>query len=182
MPLVSTPATPQVWKDALFAWLDAEVDPRTGFWRKGVKARSPLQYLGGAFHIWPAYAAAGRPLPCPERVVDGVLKLQRPNGSFDGGFDYGNMDGVWVLEHLCKRHAYRRKDVLAALARNLRGLMDLYNTAPGRFFTDAHSTESRIATLAILQAALPRMLTSRKAWRNPWHRRELFVIAVEADH
>lgn len=179
VPLVCSPETPQAWKDAVFEWLDAEVDPRTGYWRKGVEARSPLEYLGGAFHIWPAYAAVERPILYPERVIDSVLQLEQADGSFDGGFGYGNMDGVWVLEYLGKRTSYRGEDVSSALARNLRGLMQVYNTSPGRFLSNAHSTESRIATLAILQAADPGLFTSTKSWRNPWHRRELFRLRQE---
>ncbi len=179
VPLICSPETPQVWKDAVFAWLDAEVDPRTGYWRKGVEARSPLEYLGGAFHIWPAYAAVERPILYPERVIDSVLKLEQPNGSFDGHFNYGNMDGVWVLEYLSKKTPHRRDEVSAALARNLHGLMKMYNTLPWRFLSDAHGTESRIATLGILQSAHPELLKTTKPWRNPWYRRELFVLRHE---
>jgi hypothetical protein len=138
-----------------------------------------MEYLGGAFHIWPLYAALERPLPYPERVIDSVLRLQEANGAFGGGFDYGNMDGVWVLQYLAQRRPYRREDVLAALERNAHGLMRLYNDEPSRFLGSAHSTESRIATLAILQAALPELFTAERPWRNPWHRRELFVIRCE---
>jgi len=179
LPLVCTSSTPQPWKDALFAWLDAEADPGTGFWRKGIEARSPLEYLGGAFHIWPLYAATGRPIPYPERVIDSVLALQRSDGSFDGAFDYGNMDGVWVLQYLGSRHDYRGEAVKAALQRNLHGLMRVHNRAPCRFYSSAHSTESRIATLAMLQGALPGLLVSKKPWRNPWHQRDLFIIHKE---
>jgi len=176
VPLTATPSTPQAWKDSVFSWLRSEVDPATGFWRKGVKARSELEYLGGAFHIWPLYAVAGRPIPYPERVVDSVLKLARADGSFDGGFGYGNMDGVWILEYMLRRTEYRRDEILHVLERNLHGLMALYSTDRRRFLRDAHGTESRIAALAILQSALPRLFRSRKPWRNPWGRRRLFVI------
>jgi len=181
VPLVCTPSTPVEWTEAVFGWLDAEADPGTGFWRRGVEASSPMQYLGGAFHIWPLYAALERPIPHPERVIDGVLALQRPSGSFGGGFDYGNMDGVWVLQYLCERTDWRREEVLEALERNLHGLMEVYNRDPGRFFSSAHSTESRIATLAMLQAALPEAVRSALRWRNPWHRRELFAILCRGD-
>ena len=50
-------------------------------------------------------------------MIDSVLALQRENGSFDTHFDYGNMDGVWVLEYLGSRSDYRRQDVLAAAVR-----------------------------------------------------------------
>ena len=151
--------------------------PATG--ERASSRRDLWSTLGGAFHIWPAYAAVGRPILYPERVIDSVLKLEQANGSFDGHFGYGNMDGVWVLEYLSKKTPHGRDQVSAALARNLHGLMEVYNTLPWRFLSDAHGTESRIATLAILQAAHPELFKSTKPWRNPWHRRELFVLRHE---
>jgi len=38
---------------------------------------------------------------------------------------------------------------------------------------------SRIATLAILQGALPEELISREPWRSPWERAELFELRTE---
>lgn len=181
VPLACSPQTPDAWRTTLFEWLDNEVDPATGFWRRGQAARSPLESLGGAFHIWPIYAALGRPLPYPERVLDHVIKLQHEDGSFDGGFGYGNMDGIWVLEYLLHQTTYRHADVVAALQRNLDGLVQLYNNQPPRFYTDAHSTESRIASLAILQDALPDQFADTGQWRNPWHERRLFAIEVSGE-
>ncbi len=177
VPLACTPDTPRAWRDAVFAWLDGQVDPNTGMWRRGVRYDNPLEPLGGAFHIWPLYAALGRDLPHPERVMDTVLSIQQPNGSFDGGFGYGNMDGVWVLAYLMERTSHRRDEVPDALRRNLSGLMRAYGRQRGRWLSDAHGTESRIATLAILSTVLPDQFRGGR-WRNPWHRRELFVIEV----
>lgn len=177
LPLACTASTPQAWRDALFRWLDGQVEPRTGMWRRGVKYKYGLEPLGGAFHIWPIYAAMGRDLPHPERIIDSVLSIQQSDGSFDGGFGYGNMDGVWVLAYLTERTGHRRDDVRAALAGNLRGLMRTYVRRRHHWLGDAHGTESRIATLAILSSALPDSFDGR-SWRNPWHRRELFVIKV----
>ena len=181
LPLVCTTATDPAFREAIFAWLDGAVDPATGFWKRGVKAKSRLEYLGGAFHIWPLYAAMNRKLPHGERVIDSVLTLQRADGSFDGGFGYGNMDGVWVLAYLKDRTPYRRNEVLQALERSLEGLMARFNRGPGAFFGNAHGTLSRIATLAILEEALPEKFTGSKRWRNPWYRRELFVVKIVTD-
>lgn len=178
LPLACSPETPPAWREALFDWLDREVDSKTGFWRRGTAAQSPLESLGGAFHIWPIHAALQHPLPCPMKVIDQVLKLQRADGSFDGGFGYGNMDGVWVLDFLLHRVEHRRHDVVKALESNLNGLIRLYNQNPARFFADAHGTESRIATLAMLQHALPEKARGSRHWRNPWSERELFCIRV----
>ena len=176
VPLVCSPRTPQEWRDAVFEWLDREADPETGFWRKGEPASRPMEYLGGAFHIWPLYAAVNRPIPYPERVVDSVLALQRDDGFIGAGPDYGNMDGVWVLAYLLERIDYRRDDIRAALRRNAEAMVEAYTLAPGSFLSDAHGTESRISTLAILQNAMPELFTSSVQWRNPWHERRLFEV------
>ncbi len=175
VPLACTPSTPDTWREALFDWLNREVDPKTGMWRRGVPDVGALELLGGAFHIWPIYAALERDLPYPERVIDHVLGMRKPNGSFDGGFGYGNMDGVWVLAYLMERTGHRRDEVREALRKNIAGLMKAYVRTPHRWLSDAHSTESRVATLAIVSEVLPELFGGR-SWRNPWHRRELFVI------
>ncbi|MBN1419411.1 MAG: LamG domain-containing protein [Planctomycetes bacterium] len=181
LPIACSRETPDAWRQAFFAWLDGENDPATGFWRKGREAKSPLEYLGGAFHIWPIYAALGHPIPHPERVADSVLALVRADGSFDGAWNYGNMDGVWILAHLLRAGvSHRRDDMIAVLDRNIRGLMGLLDESPERFLADAHGTESRIATIAIIQTALPDRFRSKAPWRDPWSVRDLFAIRLGA--
>jgi hypothetical protein len=181
VPLACTPQTPQAWRDKLFAWLDREASPKTGYWRVGVKAASELEYVGGAFHIWPIYAARGRMIPYPKKVVDHILSLQKKGGSFDGVFHYGGMDCVWALVYVTEHMPYKRQAIKQALARNADGIMKLYNEQPHRFFIDAHGMESRILTIAMLQQALPEKFKSTKPWRNPWHKCSNFVIRVEED-
>jgi hypothetical protein len=182
LPIACDPETPEDWREEFFHWLDKENNPTTGMWRIGQPAANDLEALGGAFHIWPLYAAVDRPLPHPERVIDHVLDLQQPSGSFEvGGFGYGNMDGVWVLAYLMPRTGYRRAEVRAALEAGLDGLIELYNTERGAFFTDAHGTESRISTLGILSQALPERVQGQP-WLNPWHQPELFDPAWEGEN
>jgi hypothetical protein len=177
VPLACTPSTPQAWRDAVFAWLNEQVDPKTGMWRRGVKYTYLLEPLGGAFHIWPIYAALKREIPYPERIIDTVLAIQQADGSFDGGFGYGHMDALWALAYLTERTSHRREDVRAALDKSLKGLMRAYVRRPHQWLGDAHGTESRIASLAILSIALPHRFEGNP-WRNPWHNRDLFVIKV----
>jgi len=179
VPLMASPNTPSSWKERIFNWLDKEVDPNTGFWRKGTPPRSALEGLGGAFHIWPLYGMQGKPLPYEDRLIESILQLQRQDGSFDGGFGYGNMDGVWALGYVLDRSGPASKAVTQALQRNLEGLMGLHNNQPSAFFSDAHGTLSRIATLAVLQEALPRSFKPGTVWRNPWHQEQLFVLRWE---
>ncbi len=179
LPIACSPGTPREWRDAFFGWLDAQADPETGFWRKGVPTRSRLESLGGAFHVWVVYGALNRPIPYPERVIDSVLSLQEPSGSFGGGFGYGDMDALWILGYLYARKDYRRRDIREAMALAAAGLMDLLRGNEASFFSDAHSTLSRIASLAACAEVLPGLFKARKAWRNPWARRNLFVLSFK---
>jgi len=178
-PLMASPDTPPSWKKRVFGWLDEEADPTTGFWSKGTPPKSSQEGLGGAFHIWPLYGMEGKPLPHEDEVAESILQLEREDGSFDGGFGYGNMDAVWALEYILEGSQTKRQEIEKALDRNLLGLMELHNNQPCAFFSDAHGTLSRIATVAILQQALPHRFHAATAWRNPWHQKELFVLRWE---
>lgn len=179
VPLACTPSTPQAWRDALFAWLDAEVDPETGFWRKGVESTRPMEYVGGAFHIWPIYAGRGRMIPFPEKVVDHILKNQYENGAYEQSLAYGMMDCAWAMAYVMDHLPHRRAEIRRSLERNLDALMRFYHESPYQFFCDAHTTESRIMTLAITYSAMPELFECGKPWRNPWHECALFEIEVE---
>jgi len=177
LPIACAPETPAGWRNAFFDWCDREVDSATGYWRRGVPVDRPLEGLGGAFHIWPIYAALNRPLPHPERIIDTTLSMQQADGSFDGHFNYGHMDALWVLAHLLIRVEHRRDEVRAALERATAGLMELERYECDRFFSDAHGTLSRIASLAICYEVLPELFEASHLWRDPWARRELFAIS-----
>jgi hypothetical protein len=70
------------WLDAVFGWLDANLDHKTGWWRAGVAFADRHQGLGGAAHLLPLYGNHGRRFPLPERVIDSVLAMQLPHGSW----------------------------------------------------------------------------------------------------
>ena len=177
LPIACSNETPDEWREAFFAWCDREVDPATGYWRRGVPVARALAGLGGAFHIWPIYAAMDRDLPYPERIIDSTLSFQQADGSFDGGFGYGHMDALWVLAHLLERVEHRREEVRAALERATTGLMEMERYEGELFWSDAHGTLSRIASLAICYEVLPERFESAHPWRNPWSKRELFLIS-----
>jgi len=43
------------WKDEVFAWLDENIDEKSGWWKKGVTHADRHQPLGGSVHILPIY-------------------------------------------------------------------------------------------------------------------------------
>lgn len=88
------------WRDAVFTWLDANLDPETGWWRKGVKFSDANQPLGGGAHIWPIYQHHNRPFPYPEKVIDSILALQRKDGSWLSFGSYLDLDALYGLSFM----------------------------------------------------------------------------------
>ncbi len=112
---------PAGWLEACFDWLNANLDPDTGFWRRGIPARERIQYLGGAVHILPIYEHTQRPFPFPERLLDSVLDLQLPAGCWltpERPLTYMDLDALYVL-HLTRQWlpGYRESAVNAAIGR-----------------------------------------------------------------
>lgn len=177
MVLLSSLSTPPWWEGSLFDWLDREVDPELGAWRRGYPVRHQVDYFGGGFHIWTLYSTAGRPLPYPDRIIDLVLALQRADGDFDRKFGCGVLDGVWALAEATDQTSYRSGDVEVALRRSLHALWELHEE--GRFTTGSHGTLSRVGTLAILQRALPDEVVSTRPLCDPWTEPSLYEIRVE---
>lgn len=111
------------WRRAVLDWLDANLDPETGWWRKGVPHAGPYEPLGGGAHIWPIYQHTGRRFPLPERVIDGILALQKPDGAWLRYGNYMDLDALYGLAYMSSlAPQHRRADVLAAAARHGRGL------------------------------------------------------------
>jgi len=171
---LSTPSTSEEWRETFFAWLDAEVDPEIGAWRRGYDVRDPVDYLGGGFHIWTLYVLDGKPIPYADQAVDLVLSLQTADGDYGRSFGCGTLDGVWALATLKDVTDHRAVEVDVALRRSLHGLMGLVDR--GLFQdTASHGLLSRVATMALLQHALPGELEGT-TWRDPWTDPTLFSL------
>jgi hypothetical protein len=172
---LSTESTSSEWRTAFFDWLDAELDPEIGAWRRGHDVNAPVDYVGGGFHLWTLYTLEGRPIPYPERVIDTVLAVQSADGDWSRSFGCGTLDGVWILAQLKDESDYRGHDVDVALRRSLHGMMELVDR--GIFHeTASHGLLSRVATMALLQRALPGELASEHPWRDPWTNPSLFDL------
>lgn len=144
------------WREAVFRWLDAELNPETGWWRKGVpQSGMSIEVLGGAAHIWPVYQHHGRRFPRPRKVIESILSLQRPDGSWLGFSNYMDMDALYGLAYMHSLAPDHRPGDIATAAR-LHG--NLVREHYPRFLPrapDAHIVLSVVSTLALLQELLP---------------------------
>jgi len=160
----------RAWSDRFFARLEAHQDPRTGLWGTDVGA-SHWDGMGGAFHFFPIYRAAGRPLPHAERMLESVLALREPSGSFRSG--YGQMDACHILRVLADQLGEKAGARVRA-REALRGVFDrmlaswdpqakIFRGAP-----DLHEMVAIYQTIGYTTPAAPDHPLARLAWRDAW--------------
>lgn len=132
--------------DEMFDWLDAHLDPATGFWP--VNDPDLRNAMAGAMHLYPLYWAYGRTIPHYEQAVRATLSLQQDDGLFayesgNGGSQCLDYDAVLVLanaywqDELSNLH----EDIRQACARVLEAIV--VNRTPAGSWADCQSPDMR---------------------------------------
>ncbi len=108
-----------------FDWLDAEQDPATGLW--GTNGYCDVyEALYGAYHQLLVYFYCNRSVHYAENIIDTVLNIQHPDGSFTrsgGGGACEDVDAVAVLVNLYKQTGYRPRAVRYSLHKTLNNIL-----------------------------------------------------------
>jgi len=154
------------WRQAVFDWLDNNLDPQTGWWRKGVAHAGPYEPLGGGAHIWPIYQHHHRRFPLPERVIDSILALQKTDGSWLNYGNYMDLDALYGLAYmrsLAPQH--RRADILDAARRHGRGLVAQWPAFLAKK-PDLHVLLGAVGAFGLLQQLLPETYTDPAKWTD----------------
>ena len=142
------------WRDAAFTWLDDNLDPKTGWWRKGISPATPLDPLGGAY-VWPMYQHHDRPFPYPTRVIDSILALQKPDRSWNRYGDSSELNALYGLRYMASLAPNHRHDeVLKAAERHGRGLVEQWPALLAAK-PDPHELLAIVSTFGVLQQLLP---------------------------
>lgn len=140
------------WRGRVLGWLDENLDAESGWWRKGVpQASQHIEVLGGAAHIWPIYQHHQHPFPYPRQVIDSILAMQQPDGSWLGFGNYMELDALYGLAYMHSLvPAHRADEISDAAVRHGRlvqqGYAGFLSAAP-----HAHSLLAVVGTLALLQ-------------------------------
>lgn len=132
--------------ERLFATYEQHIiDPATGMPTRRGKNVDAVNAMAGAFKVYFSYLITGRPIPYPERALDFVLALQRPDGSFGTESLHGQMtinwDAMWVLREVNAQLAgtHRKADLAAAGERMAEFLLKHHRKPDGGFScTKAH--------------------------------------------
>ncbi|HPO12032.1 MAG TPA: hypothetical protein PLI09_01200 [Candidatus Hydrogenedentes bacterium] len=159
-------ACTDAWRDAVFTWLDANLDPETGWWRKGEKHSDTNQPLGGGAHLWPIYQHHTRPFPYPEKVIDSILALQRADGSWLSFGSYLDLDALYGLSFMHSLAPdHRANDVRGAVRRY--GDLALARYAPYLAGTpDTHHVLGTIGGLGLLHQLDPERFHDTVKWSD----------------
>lgn len=180
----------EAWREAVFAWLDANLDERTGWWRKGVPHADRHQPLGGSVHILPVYEHHGRTFPYPERLVDSVLALQLPNGRWLQTTDvnrmsYLELDALYALKFAGRQVPhYRRDAVQRAVGRYAEGVLAYWQTHRDALLAlHPHYLLAAVGTFGLLQHFLPEQFPDTRPWSDIFSDRRFYrTDAVEVFH
>lgn len=169
------------WRESVFAWLDANADPRTGWWRCGIPHADRNQGLGGAVHLFPLYEHHVRRFPLPACVIDSVLALQLPAGNWLDRPDihimhYLELDALYALAFMGKlERAYRRSDILEAVERYA-GLVRRYYARHARelFTLHPHMVLAAVGVFGLLQQLLPERFVDSVPWTDIFSDRRFY--------
>lgn len=154
------------WRKAVFDWLDAGLDPETGWWRKGVEHYDKNQPLGGGAHIWPMYQQHSRHFPYPEKVIDSILSMQNEDGSWIGFGNYLDLDALYGLAYMrTLAPDYRTKDILKAVWKHGNLALESYRNFMASE-PDTHALLAMVGELGLLQQLDPPRFPDTVKWTD----------------
>jgi hypothetical protein len=166
--LVLAGAADARFEDRYFDWLEGEVDPATGFLRRGCvpaladDAPSVFPHLAGTFHYLFNFEHRGRALPYPEARIDACLELAQrrrfPLAHFVG---FAEIDWIYCLARSLRRSSHRRaeaEEAMRALARRHHTFLMGLDPAEDPGWDDLHALFGAFTFFAELDQALPGLL------------------------
>lgn len=103
-------ADPEAWLDGWWAYFEARIDPRTGFWRLApmpahilfdlayqIRHRPRLASMGGAVHLYWISVKRGIPMPYPRESVLETAALLQPGGLYEKEPYCIDLDGNFII-------------------------------------------------------------------------------------
>jgi hypothetical protein len=169
------------WFDWFFEWLDAHINPKTGYWQRAlwnlVYRKPNVIDLGGAAHFFWIYQASGRPFPYPEQTIRSTLAVQKETGLYRSYPMCIDLDGNFCLTRSFaqlsrERQGLYRESVHRALDANFIGIVDALTAKPlTEIYSDLHGLPGALTAL-VECGKLPgfRFADAIEDWRNPFDR------------
>lgn len=158
------------WQDRYFTWLENEMDPVTGMWRKGFvpargqdKPRELFPHMAGTFHYLFNTEAAHRPIRYPDQMIDTCLCIWDDNlwPSLGQIVNFAEIDWVYCVNRASRQTSHRYGDTRRAMKQFTQKYIDFMmnlNLATDPLADDIHMLFGAVCCLAELQSALPGMI------------------------
>jgi hypothetical protein len=169
------------WFDWYFDWLDAHVNPKTGYWQRAfwnaVYRNPTLIDMGGAVHFFWIYEAMRRPFPYPEAIIDSTLSLQQSSGLYKDHPFCIDLDGNFCVVRAylqlspARQEVYRDR-VYHAVETNFEAIVRALTTQPlEEIYDDSHGLPGALAAL-VECTKLPgfKYTEALSDWRHPLDR------------
>jgi hypothetical protein len=169
------------WREHYLGWLVAEVDAKTGLWRRGCvpsleeKPLFVFPHLAGTFHYLFNLEHARVAHPHPQALVDtGLAIFERRLFPFASFVGFAEVDQVYCLTRAVQQCGHRFREVKAALrelAARYVAFLDSLDAASDPGLDDLHALFGAVSCLAELQRFLPGELRSDEPLRLVLDRR-----------
>lgn len=159
--MVLTGTATDEWEDDYFAWLDANADPDTGLWKRGLLTGAPrFHYIAAAFHYVFSCEHARRALPFPEALLDTCIRAYRDGECIDFTRELGwpDIDFAYLLARVQRRCGVRfgeTQQILREIADGLIGQLQRMDPLTSEPLNDLNTLFAIVCALAVLQDALP---------------------------
>ncbi len=152
------------WAETYFRKIGEQQDPETGAW-----SRSRVN-ISRTFAYTALHRAAERMPARPERMLDTILALQRPDGFWEKEPRYLTMDSIYLLTRPARELRYRRAEADRALTRASDSLIDYYQRHNERLRENPHTMSAIVHAFALLQEAFPERHPGTAQFRFHWDR------------
>ena len=174
---------PPVWRETVFAWLDAQLDRATGWWAKGIPHTDRHQALGGSAHILPIYQHHDRAFPAPEALIDSILALQLPDTRWldqPGHYpvSYLELDALYALKFAGdSAPAHRGGEIRDAVRRFGRYVESAWSGDRATLLAEhPHVLLGLVGTFGLLQQHLPDEYVDSVTWTDIFSDRRLYQV------
>jgi hypothetical protein len=121
------------WFAEYFATCDALFDPNNGMMGKEKASTGDIDQIGGTFHYSFLYQYFNRHMPYPEKRIDAILGLQRPDGYWSGeNHLWMTLDAIYLMTRSLRYAPHRYDDVCTSVRRIMKVLQQDVYSAEGR--------------------------------------------------
>ena len=148
------------WNDWYFKWLWEEVDPETGFWRKGC-IKSLYTSMGGSFHYLFNHECFRRPIRYPDKMIDSCLDLfynKKMGENFGKQIGFVEADWVYCISRSLRQCPHRFEECVETVTGFANDYLDFLmslNPDTDLKLDDLHSLFGAVCCIAELQSFLP---------------------------